>query len=200
MFLAVARGSRPRPPRGRGTRLRILGIYTVIGEVGSAGEVIDREARTLALCERARGSNVNEKTLLATDYLNHINEIVMLFDLVPDAPECLDDCKAWQPLSYQDHFRASHIADRDLAIEAYDFSPPAYKEPFDQLVGEMNRLVEISIEKLDYALSQGSEDVTRLIAETASRNLQDLIGQTSAVINGTEHAVDQAQIDALMEF
>ena len=170
------------------------------GEVGKSGEARDRAAKTRALCERARGSNVNEKTLLATDYLNHINEIVMLFDLVPDAPECLEDCKAWQPLGYQDHFRASHIADRDLAIEAYDYSPPAYKEPFDRLVGEMNRLVAISIERLDAAIAEGRDDVTRLIAERASRNLQDLIGQASAVIHGTDHAVDQAQIDALMQF
>jgi hypothetical protein len=172
----------------------------VSGEVGIAGDVSDRAAKTRELCERARGSNVNDKTLLATDYLNHINEIVMLLDLVPDAPECLEDCKAWQPLGYQDHFRASHIADRDLAIEAYDFSPPAYKEPFDRLVGEMNRLVAISIEKLDAAIAEGNEDITRLIAERASRNLQDLIGQASAVIHGTDHVVDQAQIDTLMEF
>jgi hypothetical protein len=170
------------------------------GEVGIAGNESDRTERTRELCERARGSNVNEKTLLATDYLNHINEIVMLFDLVPDAPECLEDCKAWQPLSYQDHFRLSHIADRDLAIEAYDFSPPAYKEPFDRLVAEMNRLVAISIDRLDAAIADGHVDVTRLVAERASRNLQDLIGQASAVIHGTDHAVDQAQIDALMEF
>ena len=168
--------------------------------VAIAGAAIDRAAKTRALCDRARGSNVNDKTLLATDYLNHINEIVMLFDLVPDAPECLEDCKAWQPLDYQDHFRASHIADRDLAIEAYEFSPAIYKEPFDQLVGEMNRLVAISIEKLDAALAEGNADVTRMIAERASRNLQDLIGQAGAVIHGTDHAVDQAQIDALMEF
>jgi hypothetical protein len=172
----------------------------VIGEGSIAGDVIGRAARTRALHERARGSNVNEKTLLATDYLNHINEIVMLLDLVPDAPECLEDCRAWQPLGYQDHFRASNIADRDLAIEAYDFAPPAYKEPFDRLVGEMNRLVAISIERLDAALAEGNEDITRMIAERASRNLQDLIGQASAVIHGTEHALDQAQIDALMEF
>jgi hypothetical protein len=172
----------------------------VAGKVSISEDVSDRDSKTRELFERARGSNVNDKTLLATDYLNHVNEIVMLFDLVPDAPECLDDCKAWQPLSYQDHFRASHIADRDLAIEAYEFSPPTYKEPFDQLVAEMNRLVALSIEKLDLALVEGNAEVTRLIAERASRNLQDLIGQASAVINGTDHAVDQAQIDALMEF
>jgi hypothetical protein len=160
----------------------------------------DRAATFLALSQRAENSNVNPKSLLATDYLNHINEIVMLLDLVPDAPECLDDCKAWQPVAYQDHFRQSSIADRDLAIEAYDYAPPAFKQPFDRLVGEMNRLVAISIARLAAALERDNVDMVRIVAETASRNLQDLIGQASAVIHGSDHTVDQAQIDALMEF
>jgi hypothetical protein len=160
----------------------------------------DREEKVRALSRRAEDSNVNPKSLLATDYLNHVNEIVMLFDLVPDAPECLEDCRAWEPKSYQDHFRQSHIADRDLAIEAYDYAPPAFRQPFDQLVAEMNRLVAISIERLATALECDDEVMIRTIAETASRNLQDLIGQASAVIHGSDHVVDQAQIDMLMEF
>ncbi len=170
------------------------------GEPGISSSPDDREAKLRELMARAANSNVNPKSLLATDYLNHVNEIVMLFDLVPDAPECLDDCKAWQPLAYQDHFRQSSIADRDLAIEAYDYAPPAFKLPFDQLVGEMNRLVGISIERLAIALEGGDDGMIRLIAETASRNLQDLIGQASAVIHGSDHTVDQSQIDALMQF
>ena len=160
----------------------------------------EREDKVRALSLRAENSNVNPKSLLATDYLNHVNEIVMLLDLVPDAPECLDDCKAWQPLAYQDHFRQSNIADRDLAIEAYDYAPPAYRQPFDRLVAEMNRLVAIAIERLATGLGSGDDVMIRAIAETASRNLQDLIGQASAVIHGSDHVVDQAQIDALMEF
>jgi len=176
------------------------------GEGGLGGEPAmsmggeDREEKARALSLRAENSNVNPKSLLATDYLNHVNEIVMLFDLVPDAPECLDDCRAWEPKSYQDHFRQSSIADRDLAIEAYDVAPPAFKQPFDQLVSEMNRLVALSIDRLGTALENGDEGMIRLIAETASRNLQDLIGQASAVIHGSDHVVDQSQIDALMEF
>jgi len=160
----------------------------------------DREEKFRELSHRAENSNVNPKSLLATDYLNHVNEIVMLLDLVPDAPECLDDCKAWQPLGYQDHFRQSNIADRDLAIEAYDYSPPAFKQAFDRLLAEMNRLVAISIERLAIGLERGDADMVRIVAETASRNLQELIGQASAVIHGSDHTVDQAQIDALMEF
>lgn len=157
------------------------------------------EQRYLELSARAAGSNVNEKTLLATDYLNHINEVIMLLEIVPDAPECLDDCKAWAPLEYEEHFRNSGIADRELAIEAYPWSPPRYKQPFDQLVREMNRLIGISIERLDAMLALGNDDQTRYVATRASQNLQDLIGQASAIIHGDDHVIDQAQIDALME-
>ncbi|WP_374369468.1 hypothetical protein [Dongia sp.] len=159
----------------------------------------ERVAHYEALSQRAQGSNVNEKTLLATDYLNHVNEIVMLLELVPDAPECLEDCRAWQPLSYVDHFRQSGIADRDLAIEAYPWSPPQYKGPFDQLVSEMNRLVDISVARLALLLEGGNEEQIRLVATRASQNLQDLIGQASAVIHGDRNVIDQAKIDELMQ-
>jgi hypothetical protein len=160
----------------------------------------NRDAKFRALSRCAQDSNVNPTSLLATDYLNHVNEIVMLLALVPDAPECLEDCKAWQPKSYQDHFRQSGIADRDLAIEAYDYAPTAFRQPFDGLVADMNRLVAHSIERLATALEQGDAVMIQIVAETASHNLQDLIGQASAVIHGREHVIDQAQIDALMEF
>jgi hypothetical protein len=166
------------------------------GEVPAGDE---HHRRYLALCQRARGSNVHETTLLATDYLNHINEIVMLLELIPDLPDCLEDCKAWQPLGYCEHFAQSGIADRDLAIEAYDYVPSEVREPFDRLIAEMNRLVAISVARLEQLLGMGEEDVTRLVASRASRNLQDLIGQASAVIHGHAGIIGQDKIDALME-
>lgn len=159
----------------------------------------EREARYQELSRKAVGSNVNDKTLLATDYMNHINEIVMLMELVPDAPECLEDCKAWQPVAYQDHFRNSSIHDKDLAIEAYDWAPAEYREPFDRLVAQMNRLIELSVERLERLHKEENFDIARLVAQRASKNLQDLVGQASAVIHGDGHVIDQEQIDALLE-
>ncbi len=86
-------------------------------------------SRTLA--RLVKGKNINEETLLATDYLNHFNEIVMLLDMVPTMPECLDDAKAWAPKSYEAHFRDSAFADKDLAILAYLNAPPKFRVPFD---------------------------------------------------------------------
>lgn len=87
------------------------------------------------------GTNISEVTLLATDYLNHFNEIVMLLDMVPDMAECLEDAKDWKPKSYQDHFRDSFVADKELAVEVYDFAPVRYKAPFDRTTEEINQMV-----------------------------------------------------------
>jgi hypothetical protein len=34
------------------------------------------------------GANINPTTWLATDYLNHFNEAIMLLEMLPCAPEC----------------------------------------------------------------------------------------------------------------
>jgi hypothetical protein len=67
-----------------------------------------------------RAANINPRTGLATDYLNHFNEAIMLLEMIPDMPECAEDFLTWQPLSYREHFMASNFKARDLAIEAYD--------------------------------------------------------------------------------
>ena len=37
---------------------------------------------------RLAAANINPRTGLASDYLNHFNEAVMLLDLLQQAPEC----------------------------------------------------------------------------------------------------------------
>ena len=54
-------------------------------------------------------ANINPRTGLATDYLNHFNEAVMLLEMIPDMPECAEDFLGWQPLTYREHFTASHF-------------------------------------------------------------------------------------------
>ena len=80
------------------------------------------EARAAQL----KAANINPRTGLATDYLNHFNEAIMLLEMVPDMPECAEDFLAWTPLSYAEHFVASNFKARDLAIEAYEMAEPRH--------------------------------------------------------------------------
>lgn len=148
---------------------------------------------------RAKGTNVNERTLLATDYLNHINEIIMLLELVPDAPECLEDCRAWQPKTYVQHFEDSSIADRDLAIAAYPYAPPAVRHIFDLLVMEMNRLVERAVPAIEAAHANGDAERCRHIVEMSVGGLRTMVDQASAAIHGDAQVMDQAAVDEVME-
>ena len=56
-----------------------------------------------AIRARARGANINEQTLLATDYLNHFNEIVMTLEMIPDMSELLEEAQTWLPKGYREH-------------------------------------------------------------------------------------------------
>src|SRR5438874_13624036 len=108
---------------------------------------LDRQARrptgpeAEARAAELQAANINPKTGLATDYLNHFNEAIMLLEMIPDVPECAEDFLHWQPLSYPEHFMASHFKARDLAISAYNSADPAIREEFDQLTNTMTSIL-----------------------------------------------------------
>tara|TARA_R110000787_G_scaffold173158_3_gene285823 strand:- start:40462 stop:41028 length:567 start_codon:yes stop_codon:yes gene_type:complete len=133
---------------------------------------------------RARNTNVNDVTLLATDYLNHFNEALMLAELVMDMPDMLDEFIGWGPCSYKDHFAASGIADKELAIEAYAFSPTEYKQPFETTI----RRLDTEIRSLQSCLgtSEGLDGVqnVRAAAEHQCQIIRELIDNAGAIING----------------
>ncbi len=144
---------------------------------------------------RVEGTNISPASLLATDYLNHFNEIIMLLGMIPDMPEIIEECRAWMPKGYKEHFRDSGFRDRDLAIEAYDHVPARFKEPFEETIEQMNRVVRNAIDKIDTATEDGDRDSAAFKAETASRLLQHLLDCASAVIHGSQMTMSQGDID-----
>jgi hypothetical protein len=157
------------------------------------------EAVVQALQLRVADTTINSQTLLATDYLNHFNEIVMLLEMVPDMPECLEDVKEWQPKSYPDHFRDSSFSEKDLAIEAYQHAPAEYRGPFDDTVGRMNEIVAVGIERIERTLESGDREIISHAATAASRTLQKLMDIASAIIHGGTVTMDQDEIDDLLD-
>jgi len=87
----------------------------------------DDEAQPLRLAD----ANINPATGLATDYLNHFNEAIMLLEMLSACPECLEDFLGWRPKSYREHFTASGFKARDLAIAAYDAADPNLRHCLD---------------------------------------------------------------------
>lgn len=158
----------------------------------------DEQAAFSEWQQKVAGANISQSTLLATDYLNHFNEIVMLLELVADMPDMLEECKAWAPKSYQDHFRDSTFRDKDLAVEAYNHVPSRFRRPFEDTVEQMNGLVFQALERLEDAVTHEDPDMVKIRAQAASRGIQRLIDVASSIIHGSDRAMDQAQIDEIL--
>lgn len=147
---------------------------------------------------RAEGTNINPQTLLATDYLNHFNEIVMMLEMIPDIPECLEEAQAWQPKSYQDHFRDSQFRDKELAVECYDHVPPRFRGPFEHVISEMNALVAAALLRIAAAVEGGNQGEVQMLCSDSSRAVQKMMDVASAIIHGSERRFDQTEIDGIL--
>jgi hypothetical protein len=151
-----------------------------------------------SLRARLAGTNINPDTLLATDYLNHFNEIIMMLELVADMPEMLADAKAWKPIGYAEHFRYSQFAERDLAIEVYDLIPEARRKGFEDAIAQTHARIAAAIAELSDALASDPAEHLRRACAAAARDLHRLIDQISVIIHGGAMALDQPDIDGIL--
>lgn len=169
------------------------------GGEGDGSEVTTHDADAFAaMAERLQGTNVSPQTFLATDYLNHFNEVVMLLGMLGDMPEMFEDVAAWAPKSYPDHFRDSSIADREIAIEAYALAPERYRRPFDDTVAQADKVVAHAVALLGAAIEAGDTERVAMIGASASQILQKLIDVASGIIHGSEKGMSQAEIDLVI--
>jgi hypothetical protein len=130
-------------------------------------------------------ANINPRTGLATDYLNHFNEAIMLLEMIPDIPECAEDFLSWQPLSYSEHFKASHFKARDLAISSYEMADPLIRNEFDGLTNTMTS----NLTAVGAAMRQLDQDKSRAqLALQATGWVKPLVMLAGGIINGPGHA------------
>ncbi len=134
-----------------------------------------------------RAANINPRTGLATDYLNHFNEAIMLLEMVPDMPECAEDFLGWHPLSYCEHFTASNFKARELAIEAYDAADAGIKAEFDGITSAMTSILSA----VAAAMREAQQDKTRAtLAEQATTWVKPLVMLAGGIINGRGSETD----------
>lgn len=147
---------------------------------------------------RLRAANISDQSFLATDYLNHFNEVVMLLQLVPDMPDMLEEVVAWRPKSYPEHFRDSVFHDRDLAIEAYHRAPASSREAFDATVADLNDLVAKTLAVLTPLVAAQDQTRMALACDEAVAGLGRLVEVASAIIHGDYSTSAQGEIDRLI--
>ena len=151
----------------------------------------DKVGGEAARAGQLRAANINPRTGLATDYLNHFNEAIMLLEMIPDMPECAEDFLGWQPLSYREHFTASNFKARDLAIEAYHAADEAIRTEFDNITSAMTSILTA----VGAAMREARQDETRAtLAEQATGWVKPLVALAGGIINGGS----EADVDYIM--
>lgn len=145
------------------------------------------------------GTLINPGTLLATDYLNHFNEAIMLIGMVADIPDVMSDLQAWRPKSYREHFRDSGLDYGPLAADAYDHVPPAFKGPFEITIQQLNLVISTTVERLAEALASGDTSEVKRAGDAAAAVLTTLVGTANGIIAGAQSTLAQDEIDRLLE-
>ena len=146
---------------------------------------------TEARAEALRAANINPRSGLATDYLNHFNEAIMLLEMIPDMPECAEDFLTWSPLSYCEHFMASNFKARELAIEAYEQADAKIRTEFDNIAGTMTSILTA----VGAAMREAHQDKTRaILAGQAIGWVKPLVALAGGIINGGR----EADVDTIM--
>ena len=142
------------------------------------------------------GTNINESTLLASDYLNHFHELVMLFEAISSEPQGFaDDLLSWRPLTYEEHFAESGFRDKNLAIAAYRRAPPKIRGRFDEAVARLHGEAVTFVAEVAADLSSGNPDLNKT-CENAAQRLRVLIDEANTIANG-EALADRTDPDAL---
>jgi hypothetical protein len=147
--------------------------------------------------EALAAGNIMPATGLATDYLNVFNEAIMLFGLLPEIPEMIDDLVAWQPLTYEQHFLSSSFASKDLAIWAYHHMDGATRLSFDALSTSLGTILLEAIEQARSMIAT-AVDMSDFISET-NLALQSAISMLDGLIHGGSVGGAQDDIDALFD-
>jgi hypothetical protein len=147
-------------------------------------------------------ANINPATGLATDYLNHFNEAIMLLEMLSSFPECRADLFAWQPTSYREHFADSRFKGRVMAITAYDNADADVRRCLDTLAGTMTAVLAATRAAMNADMPP---EAAGALAERAAALLRPLVARAGAVINGEDAAdtgdrvAPQVAVDALMK-
>jgi len=144
-------------------------------------------------------ANVHPETGLATDYLNHFNEVVMLLEMLPDMPDFAEEVLAWAPVDYEAHFENTNYVGKEVVIAAYRAADRALKAHLQTIIAA-----------LDDELLEAQECVRQSDLATASAmtkgEIESLLAAARAAVQGRiegddvdDSAAAQAAADALFD-
>ena len=159
-----------------------------------AATILGKGALSVEALQRA---NVHPESGLATDYLNHFNEVVMLLEMLGDMPDMAEDVLDWRPCAYVEHFQRTGYAGAETVAAAYDAAPHALKAHFETIIAALDA-------SLVKALALVRTGQMHAAAQMTGGEIEPLLAAARAAVNGRiegedldDRAAAQAGIDAL---
>jgi len=145
---------------------------------------------------RVADTNIDIRSLLSTDYFNTFNSVVMILDVLPDAPELLEEIERWKFMDYIEHFRASGLNFSNLAIEVYPYSPQELREAFERKANGIRIIIEELPRTLRRLLNAGETGAFADISRSMATQLRLMMEEGNSIVHGSR-ASTQADIDKL---
>ena len=146
---------------------------------------------------RLQGTTIDPNTFLSTDYFNLFNEVIMLFGMLPDMPDMLEEIDLWKFRTYCEHFQASGLTFADLAIEVYPMAPQELRLRLEALVDVMRLDIEAARAEFHELLATHQDAILAEKAVNCSMTLQRMVDEGSAIVHGSVGSLDQAAIDSM---
>ncbi len=146
--------------------------------------------------QRVAGTNIDGNSLLSTDYFNTFNSIIMILDMLPDAPDMIEEVEQWRFMNYTEHFKASGLEFADLAVEAYEFSPPELKEAFERKAESIRIIIESTASILRRLFDIKEMDTFSKICRASTEVLHSLMQEGNGIVHGGG-AIGQEEIDKI---
>ncbi len=162
----------------------------------SPSPVADPAQKLAELRQRVVGTNIDATSFLSTDYFNMFNSIVMVMDMLPDAPDMLEEVEQWRFADYVQHFKQSGLDFSDLAVEAYAYAPPDLREAFEHKIHGIRAVIENTAKILRVLLENGELEAFKRIVHSSVDLLHSMIEEGNGIVHGGR-AMDQSAIDNL---
>lgn len=127
-------------------------------------------------------NNVNLVSGLATNYLNHYIEILLLLEILPDMPDCFEDIRNWKPMSYPAHVRQSGLPNNEIVLKAYEIVDKNRREQLAMVAQEADRGLEGLIMRAGTAVDKNDPELLHTVASQAKEFLSPLIERMTGLI------------------
>ncbi len=153
-------------------------------------------SKEVAFRTELAAANIDPDSFLATDYLNHFNEIVMLLEMAVDMPDLMEEAEAWKPATYVEHFESSGFVARELVIRAWDLMSPKIRTRFEDVVCELDGLILSVLNVLTKAACPDGvyDSQTRAVVAEGQTGMQKHLSVLNGIIhNGPEDGVSGSE-------